>query len=356
MKRERVFRGIRRASGIALLPAVCLALMLILCASMGAALFVGGSSGNIASFFKNICYFTLLCFAVSINLHTGRMGFDVGAIIVLSTTLGFIAGIRAGDNVAVALLVSVLVGMALSTLSGYLYLLLRLPMMIVSLGTALIYEALAYWIVRAFAFNGNVEAIQLNRRITPDLCAFSYHIGYMMLISAVATLLMVFLFQYTKFGYDYRALQGGQKIAVNTGIPERKNAMLCYLLAGALLGVAGIVNYSYAFAIQPGINFSTVAIMFECFCPLFFGGFINQFCNKQAAILTGVIAYSVIQVGLGQIQIVRNWNNYVIPLINAAVLVIFMILQTNGNRVMAAFRRPFRRHESPAMTGNQMKM
>ena len=140
---------------------------------------------------KNICYFSLLCFAVSINLHTGRMGFDVGAIIVLSTVIGFIVGIESGDNVVLTILAAMLTGMVLSILSGLVYILLRLPMMIVSLGMTLIYEAVAYWIVRSYAYGGNVETLQLKRTVTPELCKISDDITTMIIITAIAVILMV---------------------------------------------------------------------------------------------------------------------------------------------------------------------
>ena len=326
MNSSKGTKTVRKILGCAALPLICLFLMFILCSSMGAKLFVGGISGNISSFFKNICYFSLLCFAVSINLHTGRMGFDVGAIIVLSTVIGFIVGIESADNVVLTILAAMLTGMVL-------YILLRLPMMIVSLGMTLIYEAVAYWIVRSYAYGGNVETLQLKRTVTPELCKISDDITTMIIITAIAVILMVAVFHFTKFGYDYRALQTGQKISVSTGINEVKNAVGCYTVAGLLLGVAGIVNYSYANAVQPSINFGTVSIMFECFCPLFFGTFLMKYTNKQIGILIGVISYSFIQTGLGQIQIAQNWNNYVIPLINASILVIFMIYQTNEGAV-----------------------
>ena len=269
------------------------------------------------------------------------MGFDVGSILVLSSVVGFIVGIVAGDNVPLAVVTAMVTGCLLNCLTGLLYLLLRLPMMIVSLGTTLIYEAVAYWIVRQFAYNGNVETLQLKRNLTPHLNAIAGDIPWMIAITLLATVVMVAVFHYTKFGYDYRALQSGQKIAVNTGVREKVNAMICYFVAGLLLGIAGVINYSYASAIQPSINFGTVPIMFESFCPLFFGGFLNKFCNKQLAIFVGVVSYSFIQTGLGQIQIAGNWNNYVIPLINAAILVIFMIYQTNEDVLRHGLHRLF---------------
>lgn len=337
--------GTLTAARVSVLPLFSLLLMLLLCAAAGTQLFRGGATGNVGAFFKNICYFTLLSFAVSINLHTGRMSFDCGAIMVLATTVGFMAAVGS-DNVWIALLVSAAVGGIVSLLSGALYLLLRLPSMIVSLGTTLIYEALAYLFVRWFSYNGDIETIYLKRHLTPHLLHLSSDIPAMIAIALLATFGMIALFQYTKFGYEYRALQGGQRIAVNTGLRESPNALLCYLLSGILLGLAGVVNYSFATAIQPTINFGTVPLMFECFCPLFFGGFLARYVNPQAGIFFGVLAYSFIQSGLGQIRNAMNWNNFVIPLINAAILVLFMIFQTNEPLVRARLRAWFRSKRS----------
>lgn len=325
------------------MPIFCVVVMLILCSATGARLLVGGNTGNIADLFKNICYYALLCFAVSINLHTGRMSFDCGAIMVLSTTVGFMVGVQ-NDNVALALLVAAAVGCLLSTISGLLYISLRLPSMIVSLGTTLIYEAIAYLLVRKFAYNGDIETILLKKAITPNLFGFASQIVWMVVIALTATLFMVAAFHYTKFGYEYRSLQGGQKISVNTGVNEVRNALICYLISGILLGLAGVVNFSFATAVKPSINFGTVGLMFECFCPLFFGGFLTKYLNKQIGILVGVVSYSFIQVGLGQIRNALNWNNYVVPLINAAILVLFMIYQTNEQAILSTVRRVFR-HE-----------
>lgn len=325
---------------VSVMPILCFALMALLCAVAGTTLFRGGESGNVGSFFKNVCYYALLSFAVSINLHTGRMSFDCGAIMVLSTTVGFMVGVG-NDNVLLTLLVAAVVGCLLSAISGALYLLLRLPSMIVSLGTTLIFEAIAYLLVRAFAYNGDIETIYLRRALTPRLFNFTSDIVAMIAMALTATAFMIVVFHYTRFGYDYRALQGGQRIAVNTGVAEAGNAIVCYLITGVLLGLAGVVNFSFATAVQPSINFGTVSLMFECFCPLFFGGFLAHYINKQAGILVGVVSYSFIQTGLGQIRNAQNWNNFVIPLINATILVLFMIYQTNESAIRARIRRLF---------------
>lgn len=88
---------------------------------------------------------------------------------------------------------------------------------------------------------------------------------------------MIVIFHYTKFGYDYRALQSGQQIAVNTGANEYANAMGCYIIAGMLAGAARGCS-SAARSSTPGcplFDFGTVSKMFDAFCPLFFSGFVG---------------------------------------------------------------------------------
>ena len=50
--------------------------------------------------------------------------------------------------------------------------------------------------------------------------------------SGAGLALVWFLFDRTKFGYDYKALQNGQRVAVNTGIREVPNALACYGICG----------------------------------------------------------------------------------------------------------------------------
>lgn len=329
---------VKKFLGCLSLPVVCYVLIWLLCRSNGASVFVGGIGSNVATFFKSVCYFSLLCFAVSINLHTGRMCFDTGSIILLSTIVGFIVNIQTGDHPVIAFIAAIATGTILSTISGVLYILLRLPSMIVSLGTTLIYEALGYWLVRSFAYNGNVEMLSLKKEMTPAIIAIASNIPLMIIITLVATVFMIIIFEYTKIGYDYRSLQSGQKIATDTGVDEIKNALICYAISGALLGCAGIINYSAVKAVQPSLNFGSVALMFDCFCPMFFGGFLMRYTNKNLGILLGVIGYAFIQIGLGQVQIAQNWNIFVIPLINATIFVLFMIFQSNEGRLRAAIK------------------
>ena len=64
--------------------------------------------------------------------------------------------------------------------------------------------------------------------------------------------LSILLFDYTRFGYDYNALKNGQKVAVNTGIKEIPNAIGCYGICGALMGIVGFLNAARSTTINGG--------------------------------------------------------------------------------------------------------
>ena len=170
----------------------------------------------------------------------------------------------------------------------------------------------------------------------------------MLALCGTALLLMVLLFHYTRFGYDYRALQTGQRIAVNTGVRERANALGCYTLSGALFGAAGAVSLCSTNGVTPTINFSTIASMFACFLPLFFSGFIVKFCNKQLAILLGCIGYEFIQIGFGQLSFtVAAFTSDVYRVIEAGILVLFLIYLNNEGIITDILTMRRRRQNLP---------
>ena len=86
--------------------------------------------------------------ALSINLNSGRFDFSLGAMAALSSIIGAkvsyaILGGGAGSAVLM-LVLTVAVGAVLGLLSGLIYVSLRIPPIITSLGVTLIYEGIMY--------------------------------------------------------------------------------------------------------------------------------------------------------------------------------------------------------------------
>ena len=315
-----VRKKLKNIGGVLLLPVLAGAVMAIACRIAGTALFTGWSTWQL--FFRGLAYVLLLSFGVSVNMHTGRFDFSTGATMLLGGVAGALIAYGNGWGPGGMLPVSMLVGCAAGLVSGWLYVLLRLPPMIIGLSMTLVLEGVVAIITDGCKPVGfGTDASYYRFAVTP---------GWMVLMMLAALCLMVVLFHYTKFGYDYRALQTGQRIAVGSGVREDGNAIVCYAVAGLLFGAAGALSVCSTNGVTPTINFSSIASMFSCFLPLFFSGFIMQFCNKQLAILTGCVAYELIQIGFGQLSFVdAGFTADVYKVVEALILVVFLIYLNN---------------------------
>lgn len=327
---------LKRAFGILIIPVLCLVAALAMCAGFGTALFKDGLS--ISTFAYGIAYLSLVAFAVSINLHSGRFDFSIGGIIILSSTVVIVMACSGIDSVPLLLFAALLVGAVSGLCSGGLYLALRLPPMIVSLGVSLLLEAVAYIVARG-SENNNIVTLQpaVSGRLKTFIGANGQSVVWLAVILVTALLFMIVVFHYTKFGYDYRALQSGQKIAVNTGANEYANALVCYVIAGALAGLAGFLfgcQIQYT-RVSGYLNFGTVARMFDAFCPLFFSGLICRYINKQVAIVISVVGYEFLQLAFGNMSAVNTtFTSTIYGIINSVILVLFLIYLNNENKVV----------------------
>lgn len=315
----------KRVAGIVVIPLLCLAAMEIACLASGTILFSDRNTWQI--FFRGLAYVLLLSFGVSINLHTGRFDFSTGAVMLISGVIGAKIAYGAGWGPVGMLFISVVFGAVFGAISGGLYITLRLPPMVIGLGMTLVLEG-----VVALITDG-LKPVKFGT--DPSYYQFVTNPVAMSVLIVVSLLVMVVVFHYTQFGYDYRALQSGQKIAVNVGVRENRNAWICYTLSGALLGGAGALSICSTNGVTPTINFITIASMFSCFLPLFFSGFILKFCNKQVAILLGCIGYEMIQIGFGQISFVNAaFTADIYKVVEAGILVAFLIYLNNENKII----------------------
>ena len=315
----------RKSVKIIIIPLLAYLIMDIICICCGTRLFTGKSAVQL--FFRGLTYVSLLSFGVSINMHSGRFDFSTGAVMLLGSVIG--AKIAYANNLgpAMMMLIAAASGTAAGAVVGGLYILLNLPPMIIGLGCTLIFEGIV-----AIITNG-LKPVRFGAN--PAYYNFAVTPINMIIMLAIGLAVMIVLFTYTSFGYDYRALQSGQKIAVNTGTREKLNAFFCYVIAGFMFGMAGAISLAGKNGITPTINFSSIASMFGCFLPLFFADFIARYCNKQIAIVLGCCAYEFIQIGFGQISFVRAFfTSDVYKVVEAAILVLFLIYLNNEYKII----------------------
>lgn len=303
--------------GIGTIPVVTLLIMLALCAGNGVALFA--TEGNWIAFFRSVASVMLTTFALSINLNSGRFDFSIGSVSLLSSVISSQICIEMGMNTACMLVISLVMGIALGVLSGFVYVLIKLPPIIMSLGIALFYEGMAFSIT-----DGYGVSFVANTELTSFPGIFNYT-----LVIFIGLAVIILLFDYTKFGYDYKALMSGQKVAVNTGINEVKNAVACYAITGGLMGMVGFISATNTGNIQMALNFGSIGVMFTAFLPMFIGGFIGRFCNERIGYVLGAVTTGLISLMYARLDV----DSSIQQITTALILVGFLIYLNNEGKL-----------------------
>jgi len=309
---------VKRMAGTAAIPLIFMVATMILCSARGIVLFA--SKDNWTAFFRAVAGVTMTTFALSINLNSGRFDFSIGAISLLSSVVSSTICVGHGLGWQAMLPISIAVAALLGLASGLLYVFLRLPAIIVSLGVTLLYEG------AAFAFtNGKGVSFVTNIR----LLTFKSPGNYALLTLAVLVF-MIIVFDHTRFGYEYSALKSGQEIAVNTGIREIPNTLACYTIAGALMGIVGFISATNTGSIQLALNFGSITAMFTAFLPMFIGGFIGRFVTDKIGFVLGAVSTAFLSLAYARLQM----DSSVQQIVTALVLVAFLIYLNNEEKIL----------------------
>lgn len=283
------------------------------------------SALSYTTFFRAICNVVLVTYALSINLNSGRFDFSIGSVALLSSIISSLLTIRFELSPLVMLLLSVVLGTLLGLISGGVYVLVKLPPIIVSLGMAMFYEGLGYMIT-----DGHGVSFVQNK----TLLEFA-NIRLYLLLTLFVLAFMYVVFDKTRFGYNYKALLSGQKVAVNTGIKEVPNALLCYAIAGGLMGLQGFVSATNNGSIQIALNFGSIGPMFMAFLPMFIGGYIGAALNDKVGYLLGAVSMALISL----LYVRINVSSSIQQIVSALLLVGFLIYLNNQDKLSRLFKK-----------------
>lgn len=315
-KNQRVF-------GTLIIPLITLAVCLLLCTLKGVSLFE--TKGNWLTFFRAAATVMCTTFALSINLNSGRFDFSIGAVSLLSSVISAELTIQLNLPLWAMLAISLVAGALLGLCSGLVYVWTNLPPIIVSLGVSLFYEGLAFALTDGYgvSFVSNLK-----------LTAFPSVRNYCLIIVIVLAL-MILVYDYTVFGYEYKALLSGQKVAVDTGIKETGNTLGCYTISGILMGLVGFMSSTNTGTIQMALNFGSISVMFTAFLPMFIGGFIGRYSNDKLGYLLGAVTTAFISLT----YVRMNLDSSLQQIITAVILVAFLIYLNNEVKIRHLFHK-----------------
>ena len=189
----------------------------------------------------------LIAFAMTLLIISGEIDLSVAAIIALaSTAMG--AAAQAGVGTPTLVLIGIGTGLICGAVNGGLVAGLKLPSIVVTIGTMSLFRGISYIVLGDQAFGGYPES-------------FAYFgQGYVFwVISFEFALFVLFavlfgvLLHWTSFGRRIYAIGNNEFASRFSGIPVEKTKFVLFLMTGVMSGIAAVCLTSRLGSTRPSI-------------------------------------------------------------------------------------------------------
>jgi ribose/xylose/arabinose/galactoside ABC-type transport system permease subunit len=195
------------------------------------------SFSNFVNIGKQTTILALAAFAMTFVILSGEIDLSMGAVASLSGIFTAMAMRDAGITFPIAVLIGIAFGVAAGFVNGFITVRFRVPSFIVTLGIASIAQAVA----RTITDNRPVGVLDENF-LTLFANANIGGIAVSILYAVVIFFALYLLLKRSTFGTSVYAVGGNVNAARLSGIPTGRVKILVFVLAGALVGIAGILQ------------------------------------------------------------------------------------------------------------------
>ncbi|MEM8551363.1 MAG: ABC transporter permease [Pseudomonadota bacterium] len=272
--------------------------------------------GTFADLLRNGLVLGILAIGVLLVLISG--GIDVSftalaAFAMYFTTKTMIA-MGLTDSMAFAFVMAATVGILLGCINGFFVATLKLPTLIVTLGTLAVFRGFVLTFIGTDLVSRVPSAMRdFSRSMLARGDAFDgsfYRLPSAILVLVAAVAVTAFILYRTQLGRNIFALGGSVEAATRIGIPVVKTQYFVYAYVGALSGIAGIVHASLARVANP---FDLVGLELSVIAAVVLGGArLSGGTGTITGTLLGVALIVVINNSLITLGIPSTWQNVVI--------------------------------------------
>lgn len=261
----------------------------------------------------------IIAAGVTVSMLLGGLDLSQMAIMAFS---GIIVGVahRAGVGGPMLMVVAIGVGVLGGVFNGLIMNYLHIDPIITTLGTQLIFRALAYVISQ-----GNM--IQVND-------AFIKWIGRGKIIGIPVTMILMIIvyiiigvvLKYTRFGRNVISVGGSYEAAYLSGINVKKTRAIAFMISGACAGLATLLYIAQGYVAQP--NQGSGADM-DCIAAVIIGGLsVKGGKGNVFGTLLGMLFFAILANGMGLLSM----NNYAQQLVKGLLLLTAVYIDIVRNK------------------------
>jgi len=267
--------------GIALLLPVGLYIIL--------AIFSEGRFGTLAtvlSVLRTSIVPLLIGMGMSFNMKMDMWDFASGGVVYAAAIFAANLAVKFDLGIWFVCVSAMIIALLMSGFSGFLYNKLRIPAIVLSLGLAMVYEALPNLLIPTYT--GKISIMDSYLARSP----------WCFIIVVIMFIIFHIIYYYTVLGRNIQAIGANIAIANNAGINLDRTKFFSFLLAGLFLGVAAIIFLSVNVTVTAVSNFMSSYIIFDAMIGVFIGVVLSNRISYSFAIVIGILTTRMLSTGL----------------------------------------------------------
>jgi len=240
--------------------------------------------GSLGELLRQSIAAAILSWGMVFGLKIGIWNFSVGANVMFAAIIGGNISLRLGVGLLPTIIIIAMTGTVVGLISGSLFIILRIPSVILTIGMMIILES-----ATAVAFGGG-GVTMLNDILTLSLFPNDVIVGIILYIIAFALMYRISL------GYNIRAVGSNIAAAKLNGIGIDKTRILCLTVTGFFCGCYAFMAIAKGGVITPRVNMDSLTLTFDALI----GGFIAIALERQINLIMGVF------IGSFSIQLIKS--------------------------------------------------
>jgi len=286
---------------------------------------------SLANLGQQASFYGFMALAMVFLLAMGELDLSVGGIYVLSTLLGAIF-IRDGLDPWIGGILCIAIGGGLGAINGLLANALRIPVIIITLGTLSAYRGLGLIV----SHSGSVGGQPLHDSFYRIVGGSYLRVPASVWMFVFATIVLSILFAKTRYGFAVRAIGANREAARLSGYPVGRIRLLTTTLVGLLGGLSGAMTLAFFGAADPNLG---IGYELQVIASAIIGGTaITGGSGSVVGAFMGALIISVIGAGLIQFGVSSEWSVFVtgVIIVGAVALDALVRRRRSARRVVPA--------------------
>jgi len=323
MKRKT---ALSRIVGTLALPVAMYLIMMALCYSNGKMYF--GTWNMWRTLIVDIALSITCAMGIGLQFKCGRFDFSGGAIMLLTSIVAGNVALSMDNSIAAMIVLSIAGCVILSVLVAIFYVYGRVPIVITTIGFAMLYESVTCLIYGS-------RGINIVSNMTLRL--FSTY-PYALIPLALAIAVYAFYSYCTVSGKQARLLANNQQAAVNIGIREKKNVIVSYIYSGLIFGFATLIYLANGMHRAATTSMATVGELFSNILPVFIGLIVGVFCGDTIGTIVGSLSLCLMSYGLKAV-FSDELGAAISTICMGVFILVINVIGSQGGKITKLFRR-----------------